>query len=667
MVASLDPILADLAVLFGTCVAVVVVFHRLRVPPIVGFLLTGAAIGPNALGFVRNVAVVEQLAEVGVVILLFTVGMELPLRRLMALRREFLLGGAIQIAGTVLLGAVVAAAAGAPAASATFLGVLLAMSSTAVVTRLLTDRGEVASPVGRLAMPILVAQDLAIVPVILLLPLLAGRGGAWLAALTSTASAVGLLAVTVAAACFLTPRVLDVVSRTRSREAFVMTVMTLCLLMAIATGQMGLSLALGAFLAGVVLAESEYHHQAMGEVEPFRDALSSLFFVSIGTLFDYRVIVEQPAVAALSLAAVVFGKTAVVCLAGRALGKPTWLSLRTGLLIAQVGEFSFVLVQIAGRDLLPERLREIFLVVAVLSIAATPLLFALARRIGHLDVRGMRKDPGHGVDLRGHVIIVGYGPTGHAVGSSLRALRMPFIAIEMNAATVKAHRERGVRIFVGDSTRPVVLHAAGIGRARLLVLAINDADATRRTAALAKQLAPRVQILARAAYLGEVAPLRRIGVQDVVPQELETSVEMIARVLRHYLVPDDEVRRQVHRVRTHAMGTQRSAPEPEVQALQLETVIAGVAVEVCKVGRGSAAEGKTLAELELRRRSGASVVCVKRGDEHIINVGPELRLEAGDVVVLLGPRDRLRDGALQLRAPDEEPAVPLAQQEGQMA
>ncbi len=651
--ASLDPILLDLALLFALCVAVVLLFHRLRLPPIVGFLLTGAVIGPNALGLVRHQELVVQLSEVGVVILLFSVGMELPLRQLAALRRTLLIGGGLQMVLTVLLGAVAATVGGLGWQAGIFLGLLLSMSSTVVVTKMLTDRGEFGSPVGRFAMSILVAQDLAVVPMILLLPLLAGAGDGAGEMLERTALAFFWLVLAVLTAKLVAPRVLDLVCRTRSREAFVLTLIGLCLLMAVATGYMGLSLALGAFLAGVILAESDYHHMAVSEVEPFRDALSSLFFVSIGMLFDPAVLVERPWTVLVALCAVVVGKTAVVVSVARFMAKPTLLGVRAGLLIAQVGEFSFVLVQIADPRLLPTPWREVFLAVAVLSIAATPLLYARATlrhrpAVGTADTETTTKSQG-GRGRKNHAVVVGFGPAGQAVGRAMRALKLPYTVIEMNAATVKTQRGNGVDILAGDSRRSSVLHAAGIRSARVLVLAINDAEATRRTAAVARSLAPGLRIVARANYLSDVDALLRAGANEVVPQEMETAVEVMARTLRHFLVPDDEIDHRVRLARDMVPGDRRVAAHPRLDPLQIGNVVPGIEVQVAVVQAGSEADAASLADLHLRRRTGVNVIAWKRGDEIATEVDPARVLQPDDIVVLLGPSARMADATDLLR------------------
>lgn len=647
----LDPVLLELALLFGLCIAVALVFHRLKMPPMVGFLASGALVGPNAFGLVSHPELVEHLAELGVVVLLFTVGIELSNVQIARLRRPVMVGGSIQILGTVVLGSLLAVFSSVDIGQAIFLGFLLSLSSTAAITKLLGDKGELSAPPGRMAVSICIAQDLAVVPMILVLPLLAGGDGSFVDTMGEVLSALMYLTLTAVGARFMMPPILDLVSRTRSRELFVLAVITLCLSVAIITAHLGLSLALGAFIAGFVLGQSEYQHQAVSEVEPFRDALSSLFFVSIGMLFDYRVIMEAPGMVSVSLLAVIFGKLLFAYLAIRALRMPRWLSLRSGLMLAQVGEFSFVVAQVARNEgLMPPELEKIFYLVAVLSIAATPFLFGWGKKLTRRRGQNERESTSsrRSDELSEHAIIVGFGPAGQTLARSLRSLEIPYHAIEMNAETVKSRKAAGESISFGDATRPMVLKAAGIARARILVLAINDAEATRRIAAQARRVAPHLYILARATFLGEVPLLDRVGVDEVVPQELETSVELTVRALRRFLVPDDEVGRQVKGIRDLAFGIRKEAPR-DVQASLISDSVPGLGVKIFKVEEGSEVAGLELQKAELRRRAGLNVIGMKRGNQTFLEMSPDSVLMPGDLVVVVGSENRMENAGVMFR------------------
>jgi CPA2 family monovalent cation:H+ antiporter-2 len=442
------------------------------------------------------------------------------------------------------------------------------------------------------------------------------------------------------------------VARTRNRELFVLFLATWCLGLAVVTAHQGLSLALGAFLAGILLADSDHHSQAAAEIEPFRDAFASLFFVSIGMLFDWRTIVEHPGLVGVGLAAVVVGKALLILLAAWQLGQPAWVRVRAALTLAQVGEFSFVLVQLGQRsEMLPPLAERVFLVVAVMSIAITPLLYLLGKRIAQ-RTRAAGDEPRAGSDgvLRGHAIVVGYGPTGRTVAAGLQAAGIPFVVAEMNANTVKAEKQNGTPIVLADCTRLGALQSLGLERAKLIVLAVNDAAATSRVAQLCQQNAPDVHVLARAVYTAEIDGLRAAGAHDVVPQELEASVEMLVRVLRRFLVADDEIGRQVHDVRQRA-GSGRVAPHAAGDAANVAEFVPGIGFAVFRVQPGSAAAQRTLADAGVRRHTACSVVAVRRGEQNLPAVTPELVLEVGDTVVVIGPKARLADAAAMFAQP----------------
>lgn len=656
----LEQVLLELALLFALCVAVAVTFHRLRLPPIVGFLVAGVLVGPHAIGLVHHEEMVRELAEVGIVVLLFAVGLEVPLRQLRRLRRAIVLGGGVQIVATIALAAAACLMLGMDVRQSLFLGFLLSLSSTAAATKMLVDHGELGAPHGRTVLGVAVAQDLAVVPMIVLIPLLGSGSGEQDASTLAVFGNLGLLAVLVVVAKLLVKPLVALVCGTRNREVFVLFLATWCLGLAALTAHLGMSLALGAFLAGILLADSDHHSQAAAEIEPFRDAFASLFFVSIGMLFDWQTIASAPGTVAAIVVAVVLGKAIVVIASAWLLGQPFWVRLRAALTLAQVGEFSFVLVQLGKENaLLPGSAEALFVVAAVVSIAATPLLYALGQR---LALRARRERGGGRAvatdDTRSeHAIVVGFGPTGRVVAAGLEAAGIPFVVAEMNAATVRAEKERGVPIVLADATRVSVLNSLGVSRSLLVVLAINDGTATRRIAQLVSQHAPQAHILARASYENEVGPLQRSGAHEVVPQELEASVEILVRVLRRFLVTDDEIGRQVRAVRERAGAGGRASEVPGGEVEHIAGFVPGLGFAVRRVQGGSAVAGRKLAEVGVRRSTGCSVVAIRRGDESIAAIHPDTVLEVGDTVVVIGPQLRLADAAEMFASATADPTT----------
>ncbi|MEW6754986.1 MAG: cation:proton antiporter [Candidatus Latescibacterota bacterium] len=555
--------LQDILIVFASAVVVLLACHGLRIPTIIGFLLTGALIGPQGLGLVGAAGDVEAMAEVGVVALLFTIGLEFSLRSLLRIRRQVLQGGALQVLLTVAAVWWLSLHLGLESRQALFAGFLVSLSSTAVVLRLLQERTTVESPAGRLTLAVLIFQDVAVVPMMLFAPAVAGQTHEPLGALLALGvKAVVLIGLVVAGAHWAVPYLLFHVARTRSRELFLFAVLGLALGVAYLTWVAGLSLALGAFLAGLILSESEYGQQALGNVQPFRDLFTSLFFVSVGMLLDLGAVAREPvAIAGLALAVLAL-KALLAAGAGVALGYPLATSVVAGLGLAQVGEFAFVLARV-GLDLevLPRPLYEQFLAISVLTLLVTPLAVAAAPRLAALAASlpwPQRLEAGYASleeslrpdQLPGdHLIISGFGVSGRNVAHAARAAGIPYLVIELNPETVRRERGRGEPIAFGDASQAAVLQHAGVGQARILVSTIPDPAAGRLTVSVARQLNPRLHIIARTRFVQEVQPLHGLGADEVIPEEFETSVSIFARVLARYLVPRDQIERLAAQVR----------------------------------------------------------------------------------------------------------------------
>ena len=662
--------LQDLLVLLALGVVVVVAFNRARIPPIVGFLFTGVLCGPYGFGFIAELGTVEALAEVGVVLLLFTIGIEFSVQQLVRLRRFLLVGGGLQVLLTTGLVAAVARAAGLRIEVGIFLGLLVALSSTAIVIRLLADRGDTDAPHGVASLGILIFQDLCIVPMVLVTPFLAGTGGSMGEAAGVVGRAALFVVAALVAARWVVPRALEAVVNTRKREVFLLAILLLCLGSAWASAQAGLSPALGAFLAGLMLSDSTYNHQALGEVLPLREVFNSLFFVSIGMLFDVRSVLAAPALVFGVLAAVLVGKTLVTALVAWGVGQPLRVALVAALCLAQIGEFSFVLSRTGVETgLLDPRLYQLFLAVAVGTMALTPVLIAYAPRIAAFGV-GLVPDrfaSGRGgFDLGSapheartdHVIIVGYGLNGRNLARVLGRTGIPFVVLEMSPEVVRAERRRGRPILYGDATRREVLEHAGIDTARVLVIAISDAAATRAAVALARRLNPRLHIMVRSRYVQEMETLVAIGTDEVVPEEFETSIEIFARVLRRYLVSRDEIERQVRAIRHEGYEMFRGLSEEAAAPGTLPRILPDLALEAYRVMPDATVAGMTLAESALRERHAVTVVAIQRADGSL-EVSPSGRalLQAGDIALLLGRPGDLQSTEADFGAADVHPAT----------
>lgn len=661
------PLLTDVVILLGFSLAVVYVSHLVRLPAVVGFLVTGVAVGPYGLALVKSVHEVEQLAEIGVILVLFAIGLEFSLEELMRMRRTVLLGGTIQVFGVLALVAGALSAAGFPPEQAVFLGMTAALSSTAVVLRLLQQRAEIDAPQGRMALGVLVYQDLMIVPMMLLVPVLAGEGGGLGAALGAFAlKAVAIVALVIVLARFVVPALLSRVVATRSRDMFLLAVVAICLVVAWGAAEAGLSLALGAFLAGLIVSESEYSLQALSDILPFRDLFAAFFFISIGMLLDLGTVAAAPLAMGGLVLLILALKALVAGAATLALGMSMRTAVLAGLALSQVGEFSFILAGSGmAAGLLDNATYQVFLATAVMSIGVTPFLVGLGPRAAGLVERlplptrirtgKLLSDPPEAGDhgaTSDHIVLVGFGINGSSVARAAGVAGIPFVAIEMNPTVVREQRNRGVPIHFGDASQAAVLEHAGIREARVAVVAISDAATTRRIVALARSLNPACHIIARTRYLSEVEPLKGSGANRVIPEELETAVEITARVLSSYLVPKRDIDGFLAELRAGTYEMLRT-PATSASMADLQVHLSELEISTLRVDQGGPLAGKALGTTDLRRLYGLSVVAIRRGEEMVANPGGDTVVEAGDELIVLGLSEEVNAASELFRDPDQ--------------
>ncbi len=647
------PFLTDAVMIFGLSCAVIVASHRLRVPPVIGFLLTGVLAGPHGLGLVGAAHEVEIFAEIGVILLLFVIGMELSLEELQRLKKPVFVGGAAQVLLTIAVFELPFMLSGVGLGKALFLGFLAALSSTAIVLKILGEKAQLGAPHGRISLGMLIFQDVAVVPMMLLIPLLAGAAdNPWLTLGGLLFKALLIGAALYFAARKVIPRVLEAVIRTRSRELFLMTTLGLCFAIALLTSSVGLSLSLGAFLAGLIMSESEYSHSALEGVLPFRDVFTSIFFVSIGMLLDPAfVLMHLPQVLGLALAILVL-KAALAAVAGRILGYPWHVAVLGGLCLCQIGEFSFVLAGVGmGSDLLSPVEYQYFLAVAIMTMSVTPFLIAAVPAIsGHLArimPAGLKGVAAREVeeDLRDHLIIAGYGLGGHHLARAAKAAGIRYVILEMNPDTVRRERDKGEPILYGDASQGAVLEHIHAARARILAVVISDPAAIGRIVATARALNPALHIVVRTRFVSEIEPLMQLGAQEVVAEEYETSVEMFIRVLSAYLVPKSDIERFVREVRAEGYGMLRRPVLNLAEACSLGGSCSSFGATVLTVAPGAFLDGKSLVEARLRQEHGLTVVAVQRGGHTQLNPDPEWTIRAGDRVHVFGEQALISDKA----------------------
>ncbi|MFO0576578.1 MAG: cation:proton antiporter [Polyangia bacterium] len=644
------PLLDELAVIAGIGVLITLILARLRLPTVAGLLLAGALIGPFGLKWVSSIHAIELLAEVGVVLLLFTIGLEFSLKRLRHIFSQVALGGLLQVLLTILATVGVAALVGEPARRGVLLGFIFALSSTAIVLRALSERHELDAPHGRFIVGTLIFQDLCVVPMVLIVPILGKAGGAG-----SILGQVGLamlkaalvVVATVLVSRLLVPRVLRWVDASRSREVFLLAVLGLCIGTAWLTSLAGLSLALGAFLGGMVVADTEYGHRAMGDMLPLRDAFVSVFFISLGMLFDLRVVRAHPIAVALLLLGLLLGKGILATVSALAMRFPARVAWLAGVGLAQFGEFGFVLARLGESSgaIEPEVTSQL-LAAGILSMFLTPALVRVAphvsageRLLGPLaKLLGARSIAEAHLEKEAHsqhVVVVGHGVAGQLVARALGASHIPFVVLEINAESVRTGRSAGIPIYYADATSAEALGHAHLERARALVLLMNDPRAAQRVVDTARRVAPDVPIIMRARYLGEREELFRIGALEVIAEEVEGGVELLSRLLRLLGVPRNVIETRVREVREVTQPSEQPGTGPRRRLIE-HPRLADLRIEAVTLTPASRAVGSSPAELNIRSYTRALVIAVDRGGTLLEAPDPREPLRAGDTVFLVG-------------------------------
>jgi monovalent cation:H+ antiporter-2, CPA2 family len=638
--------LQSVLVLLAATVVAVAICRRLRLPAMVGYVVTGLALGPHALGLASNAEETQSLAEFGVIFLMFSVGLEFSRSKLFAMRRIVFGLGMAQVLLAVLITVGIAAALGAPWQAGAALGGIAAMSSTAIVSKLLSERGELETTHGRHVIGVLLFQDLAVVPLLVILPALGQPAGALGVAL---AAALGKAAAALALVVLAGPPVmrawLGFVARRRTSELFVLNVLLVTLLLAFLTSLAGLSRVLGAFLAGMLISETEYRFQVEQDIQPFRDVLLGLFFVTVGMMLDPHQVLDQWLLVLGLFALLVLAKAALISALARAFGDAPGTALRIGLALAQAGEFGFVLLPLAG-GLVSVALLQALLAAMILSMLATPFVIAASDRIvlrlaaseWMLRSLELHRVAAQSMQVDRHVIILGYGRNGQRLARLLDAEGVRYIALDLDPQRVREAAAAGDTVVFADSARREALLAAGLTRAAAVVVTFADANAAVRLLSHIHQLNPAMPVIVRARDEGDIGRLMQAGATEVVPEALESGLMLASHTLVMVGVPLSRVMRRVSQVRDgqyrllrglfHGMGDEAD----EEGAVRLHAVT---------LESGAHAVGRCLAELA-PETLGAQVRAVRRpGAQEKLDATEARTLQSGDVVVLLGTPEAL--------------------------
>lgn len=657
-----ESLLAYLDVLIGFGILIITIFYRFDFPPVLGYLVIGMLLGPYGIGILGGGELVDLNSDLGVIFLLFTIGVDLSLGELWKMKKDVMVGGILHLLFTTTMVYVVCSSLGFSSATSAFLGLLISLSSTAIVIKVFQDRNEVNTPHGKTSLAILIFQDLAIVPLMLITPILAGNSVNFDGALPSMLfKGLLIILVFVLSDKFLFPWIFYHVGKTGSKQLFLASVVFICLSAAVFTSSIGLSTALGALLAGIIMSGSEYSRQAMGNILPLKDTFMCFFFVSVGMLLDINYLLDNLPILALATIALIVLKSIAGVVVNLILGAPLRTTILTGLALSQVGEFSFVLSSLGMEySLLTEEIYQAFLAVSILTMGATPFLINASYKPADFIVRkasetafGMKLVNGFcssslqektdiEPEIKDHIIVVGLGFSGKTISKAAKTAGIPYIIVESDPETVKQEKMKGESIQYGDAVFGAVLEHAGIKNARVLVIGISDEAATRRIVKKAKELNPNVCIITRVRDLQEMKYLNTLGADEIIPEEYETSIEIFFRILKKYLVPQEDIEKLVNDLRANGylMIRKLTVDTGVNSGFNLTDGLPGVDIQVVKVGEGSCFGGKSLSDLELRKKYGVTVLSIRSNLEMIYVPDGNSLLHARDACVLLGkPED----------------------------
>ena len=640
-------IIKDIVLILLVSIPIIAIFNRIQLPSIVGFLIAGIILGPSVLKIISNPEQIEVMAEIGVILLLFSVGLEVSLKELLDIKKIVLIGGGLQVAATILLSSIIIYVIGLPARQAIFFGMLISLSSTVIVLKLLSDKDELDAPHGKFSVAISVFQDLAIVPMFLIVDLLGTSDEVSFGEVSiRLLTAFGAVAVIIFAAKYLSPHILYRLAKLRMKEIFTVGVILLILGTAYFTYSMGLSFALGAFIAGLIFSESEYSHQIIADTLPLRDAFNSLFFVSIGLLLNLSFVVENPLIVIASSLGVVILKALIVFLIIIFLKYPVRIAVLVGIGLAQVGEFSFILGEYGFRlNLVPPELFNILISSTIITMILTPFLFKLAPRIagksGKLDQSKSKEKLIE--EVQNHVIIAGFGLNGRNLAHVLKEAGIKYVIIEMNPDTVKKERLKGENIIYGDIGNYEVLKTALIINAKILVIAISDRSTSRRAVKLAKQLNPIIYVIVRTRFMRDTDELVKLGADMVIPEEFETSIQIFRQVLEQYHVPLNVIMQQVNLLRGESYKYLRSEEGTEVAFTHIDELLSARLTDTFYINEENKFAGKTIGDLNLRKKTDATIIAIVRKGTTITTPTAKDILQAGDTIVITGTHKAVDD------------------------
>ena len=639
-------VLKDIVIIFALSTFVNFIFTRIRVPAIIGYLITGVVAGPYLLKLISSPENVEVMAEIGVILLMFTIGLEFSLNHLLKIRRIVFLGGFMQLLLTAGVTMLLARVYHFEWNEAVFVGFITALSSTAVVLKLLQERSELTTHYGKTIVGILIFQDIILIPLLLFTPMLGGEtadvGNDLLFLMLKT---IGILIFLWAGTRWLMPWLLHLIAMTRSQELFLMSLLLICLAVAMLTHELGMSLAFGAFLAGLMISDTEYSHSAFGNLIPFKDVFTSFFFVSIGMLLDLGFVAEHPWLVLATVLLVIAVKTIIAGFTAFSLGHTFFGTVVVGLSLAQVGEFSFILagLGLANGIITPYHF-QLFLAVAITSMALSPFLIQGSKPLANLVLR-LPLPPFlvNGLfplrqveipEISKHVVLIGKDSRAINLASMIKTMGLPFTAIVFDTDRARSGMEKGHLVVFGDATYEPVLKEAYVHTAEIVVVSVGNLITAMSIVEHVRAMNKHAHIIVRTRHVTDIEELYRLGANQVIPEEFETAIDFYERILGKYLLPRMDIERAIARTREDNYGIFRD--KSKMGGYSLLKDIPDIEIAAVKVGEKSVFAGKTIAETALRKTCGVTMVAIRNGEAVNPNPEPSTVINANDIAYLLG-------------------------------
>lgn len=639
-------ILQDIVIIFALSTFVNLIFTKMKIPTIVGYLLTGVIAGPHLLSLISNLHNIELIAELGVVLLLFSIGMEFSLKHLLRIRRIVFFGGFLQVTFTALFILLVFSIDGINWKTGLFIGFIAALSSSALVLKILQERSELTSNYGRTILGILIFQDLMLVPLLLFIDFFGNTS------VNFSGQVVGLLFKTLLIIGFVyvgnrwfVPKLLRLVAFAKSQELFIMSIFLICLAFALLTSELGMSLAFGAFLAGLMISESEYSHNAFGSLIPFKDLFSSFFFVSIGMMLDLSFVFQNIQLVMLAVVLLIFIKSVVAGGTGFLLGHTFKGTVMVGLALSQVGEFSFILAKIGlDKSIITSFYYQLFLAVAVISMAVSPFIMQLSLPIAKLLLKlhlpkvivdGLFPLPEIEIpSMQKHLVIIGKDSSSLSLSAMAKHLNMPYVSIVFDPVIAKERQNDGETVIYGDAVNESILRKAQVDSADIVVISVGNIIPSMTIIENVRSINKHVYIIVRAKDINDIEQLFGLGADQIFPENFEIAIDVFGRILSKRLVPKKDINQTLAEIRDHYYGIFRERDDKMRPSLLDE--LPNIEISAIDIEDDSDVIGRSVYDVQLRKTVGVTLVAIKRGNDIIEHPSAKITFEKGDIVYVLG-------------------------------